>query len=775
MGGADAYAVPMHPELSRVVDSEKVTPEQIKKFMELPAVKKAMDANPDLSVGTWANDGKSYLDLSATIPDKAEAIKLGKDNNQKAITYLKTREDIPTGGTGTGTPLEAKPLKDVREMTDAEKEELASKGQSGGSGKEEKPMPTGDQLIKKYGESSGDPAHTAFILPDGRGVALGAVDHDTMLGGKATDKVPRREQFVDSGNIRIRPRTGGKAGREFSISIPESGITEDQLAHLNKMAPQLSSGTVMVEIGKRGGDYKSIPYGEASKSLESTLRDLAPIKESEKPLGDLAEKHLTPEERQGVTKSPQQMTRFLQRMENMPEVQEWTDAAQKGAGERKWYQRSSQAFDAMSKEAPEYFDQPGDRDKFVGMLAAGSPQQSVAMNLREALKVWTNYVDAGRPTGPKLEKLLSQPSEKGGFTLPGSKIPNAMKALAGEPLWPDITKNKNFKVPSFRDNLTGMLDRVTNDGWMALFSGLDAKDVSSAHSYHPISVMTRAAAEELGWKPAEAQAAIWAFIKTLTEKGVDASEDPHEMRRYSEDFADIILHDPETRNLLKDMGVDHAKLDERLAREVEGKPEPKSGEVSPTGEDSSRRAVERVEKARGKGTIPAPKTGLLKFGEPEPDEATSFEPKKLEAGEGPVKDHTYEYSDSGTLKHVTARDAEGNSVATVVATPEEDKPNVWTIGFSKAVEPGKNIGLGAYQKLAEEAKAEAQRTGKTITLQGDKPDQMSAAARRTWVKLGEQGYEVRWSRDNRPSIVMQGTGMKKLGPSEKSTALGKIQ
>lgn len=180
-----------------------------------------------------------------------------------------------------------------------------------------------------------------------------------------------------------------------------------------------------------------------------------------------------------------------------------------------------------------------------------------------------------------------------------------------------------------------MLDRVTNDGWMALFAGLDAKDISKAHSYHPLSVMTRAAAEELGWEPAEAQAAIWAFIKTLTEKGVDASEDPHEMRQHSEDFADIILHDPETRALLKDMGVDHAKLDERLAREVEQKPEPDSGRKSPTGEDSARRAFERVETARGKGTIPPPKTGLLKFGEPEPDEATSFNPEEIESGKGP--------------------------------------------------------------------------------------------------------------------------------------------
>lgn len=797
MGGADAYAVPMHPELSRTIEGDKVTPEQIKKYMETPEVKKALASDPTLSVGTWANEGKTYLDLSATIANKEEALKLGREHDQKAITYLKTREDIPTGGAGTGTPLEDMSQKAVKFMTPEEKETSANKGQpekegilkkvsriysesklSGEEGKVNvgskgitKPMPTGDELIKKYGKSDGDPAHTAFILPDGRGVAQIGTIHDEMLGGKATDKLPRREQFTQAGNIRMRSY-GAYGDRQFSLSLPESGITTDQLNVIKKMTPQMGTGRVYVEIGKPGGAFKEIEYGKASDELEKTIKDMVPVKST---LPELAEKHLTPEERQGVTKSPQQQERFIQRMESMPELQEWKDAAQKGAGERKWYQRSSQAFDAMSKEAPEYFDQPGDRDKFVGMLAAGSPQQSVAMNMREALKVWTSYVDNGRPTGPKLEKLLSKPSDQGGFTLPGAKIPNAMKALAGESLWPDITKNKNFKVPSFRDNLTGVLDRVTNDGWMALFSGLDAKDVSSAHSYHPISVMTRAAAEELGWKPAEAQAAVWAFIKTLTEKGVDASEDPHEMRQYSEDFSDIILHDPETRNLLKEMGVDHAKLDERLAREVERKPKPESGSTSPTGEDSSRRAVERVEAARGKGTIPAAKTGLLKFGEPEPDEATSFKTEDLKSGDNPVKDHTYEYTESGTLKSVTARDAEGNSVATVVATPEESDPNTWTVGFSKATETGKGIGLGAYAKLAEEAKAEAQRTGQAITLQGDKPDQMSAAARRTWVKLGEQGYDVQWAKDNRPSIVLRGSGLKKLGSSEKTTALGKIQ
>jgi len=139
-----------------------------------------------------------------------------------------------------------------------------------------KALPTGDDLIKKYGESSGDPAHTVFILKDGRGVRNTGSDHDVMLGGKATDTNPPREKFIADGNIRVRPRMG--AGREVSLSIPESGINTKQLAYIEKMAPQLRSGAVLIEVGKPGGEYRILSQGEAStENLGKTLRELAPV------------------------------------------------------------------------------------------------------------------------------------------------------------------------------------------------------------------------------------------------------------------------------------------------------------------------------------------------------------------------------------------------------------------------------------------------------------------------------------------------------------------
>jgi hypothetical protein len=73
------------------------------------------------------------------------------------------------------------------------------------------------------------------------------------------------------------------AGREVSLSIPESGINTKQLAYIEKMAPQLRSGAVLIEVGKPGGEYRILSQGEAStENLGKTLRELAPV-EGESP------------------------------------------------------------------------------------------------------------------------------------------------------------------------------------------------------------------------------------------------------------------------------------------------------------------------------------------------------------------------------------------------------------------------------------------------------------------------------------------------------------
>jgi hypothetical protein len=231
------------------------------------------------------------------------------------------------------------------------------------------------------------------------------------------------------------------------------------------------------------------------------------------------------------------------------------------------------------------------RDKFVNFVAALSPQQSVKMDMQESLHAWTKAVDMLND-GASDKSIASMLHQE--LTMSTGKVNSAMKALKGEPIWDDL-RTKAFKVPSFGDNLNGFLDRVTQDGWMALFHGIaNAGDLSKASLYHPMSVITRLAAEHLGWEPAEAQAAIWAVVKTLTEKG---TVDQADIRTYSHDMADLVQHDPDIRQQLTEMGFDTNELDKQLTKHVEAKPEVTSG-VSASGKDNLRKLVSRVQRLR---------------------------------------------------------------------------------------------------------------------------------------------------------------------------------
>jgi len=239
------------------------------------------------------------------------------------------------------------------------------------------------------------------------------------------------------------------------------------------------------------------------------------------------------------------------------------------------------------------------------------------------------------PKGPewKTENLLLK-----NLTLPETKVPNIVKALKGEDMWPDLTKNAAFKAPSFAENLRKWIDgkstgtkHVTNDSWMGLFGGIDKSALSKPENYHPLSVATRAAAEELGWEPEEAQAAIWSFTQALTEKGV---EDPELIRHYSEDFKDLLANDLETRDKLEGLGVNLDQLDKKL-ESIGEKPEV-SGRSTPTSAHSVRQLRERIETARGKGAIPEAKSVQGNLFRENPahenrsrvrDEATEFNPE----------------------------------------------------------------------------------------------------------------------------------------------------
>ncbi len=82
---------------------------------------------PRNSIGTWYDDeaNVTFLDITAVVADKREALMLGSVYNQKGIYDLATGDEIPTGGTGK-KPGGAPPDTDRLDVTEhfGEKEPL---------------------------------------------------------------------------------------------------------------------------------------------------------------------------------------------------------------------------------------------------------------------------------------------------------------------------------------------------------------------------------------------------------------------------------------------------------------------------------------------------------------------------------------------------------------------------------------------------------------------------------------------------------------------------
>ena len=240
--GADKYSVGAYPDRTQQLDN--LTPETLKAFKDQNA---DLLNQPDHAVGTWKDNdtGKHVLDVAKLYGDRETAVAAGKAANQKAIYHLGGEGEIQTGGTGEKTPIS-------------------------------------DALAKKYG-TTGDARQAAFVLPDGRMVALTG-EHDQMVTNAATylrmeDTLPKptdangqigpREHLIQSENaIRTRYRQT-KGGKEIVFSIPDK-VTDAQAQQLRMAAAKVPNGSIVIEQGKPGGAYRQIDAtpGNVQKALE---------------------------------------------------------------------------------------------------------------------------------------------------------------------------------------------------------------------------------------------------------------------------------------------------------------------------------------------------------------------------------------------------------------------------------------------------------------------------------------------------------------------------
>lgn len=116
MAGQNLYAVSLYLERSTVIAGRAVPYDLLQKFIE---DNRDLLADPRNSIGIWYSEAlhATYLDVSATLSDRAEAISLGEWYNQVAVYDLGQDEVLDTGGTGElrgGWPGEAKRLLPLR-------------------------------------------------------------------------------------------------------------------------------------------------------------------------------------------------------------------------------------------------------------------------------------------------------------------------------------------------------------------------------------------------------------------------------------------------------------------------------------------------------------------------------------------------------------------------------------------------------------------------------------------------------------------------------------
>jgi hypothetical protein len=295
-------------------------------------------------------------------------------------------------------------------------------------------------------------------------------------------------------------------------------------------------------------------------------------------------KYLTPNEARAL--NGRNVQQFLDTFGEL-DPSEMASVALAGQAKRGWYKKSSKALvDLFGEE---------DSMRFAGLLAAMSPQTSVESNLRNALNMWLNWDRAGRPNDPEsILRIMGESVEgTGGIdsVLPAWQQ-NGIDALSA----PDVTSLQlsGAKVDSFMQNIWGNFSEVTNDAWIAKYTGMNQSKFETSRStnaagesipgkktgmYSGINAATRKAAELLTrrtgevWTPAEIQETVWSWSKSITEKA-NSSQTPitdliadltHSEVSDVPDFGTLLSQPGEFRTILEGGGFDARQLDSLAA------------------------------------------------------------------------------------------------------------------------------------------------------------------------------------------------------------------
>lgn len=319
------------------------------------------------------------------------------------------------------------------------------------------------------------------------------------------------------------------------------------------------------------------------------------------------DKHLTPDESIKLKKN---RDGIYEAFDSLPQDKDVEAFARRGAIARYWYENSANAIKKTFGD---------DGPKFAKLLAALSPQTTVRQNLRTALDVWNQWEIAGRPTD---DASIAQILDDAGERLE-ARTQNATRVLTDS-----VDDLSGPKVRSFYKNLINESVAVTNDVWMARFSGIAQEAFGggsggTSPAYLALSAKVRRVASSMsneGWNPQQIQAATWALTKATWELGVKGKDlrtllneiNPIKAEDVA-DFARIMVQDPESRSLLDEIlklkGSSVDKVEASIAPRY-GKQDRTSTKISEgtlskleagVAEARSARGIKKLEAARERG------------------------------------------------------------------------------------------------------------------------------------------------------------------------------
>jgi N12 class adenine-specific DNA methylase/GH24 family phage-related lysozyme (muramidase)/2'-5' RNA ligase len=373
---------------------------------------------------------------------------------------------------------------------------------------------------------------------------------DTLDTGEDQTRLPGTEGVRQPGTAPTFKAPVQASGDDFADSFgkePEPpppagpGLFEPPAAPSPPKPGAATRAQILADLRARNNDAP--PDGEGPQ-----------FRLTEEPHGyDRVGPHLTEDEREALRID--HARRMVAVFDALPPDADYMAAAQGGAVMRQWYEDAAAALRTVFGEV--------DAPRFAALLAALSPRVSVAKDLENTVRVWGAWTEAGRPTDEARIRQIVQGSIPGQVL--GAWGPNAVRALSADD--PTLSVLSGAKVNSFFGNLIGRWHEVTNDGWMAAFAAVDANflggEINKAQTkpgkgatYLALSAKIRRVAtrltEETGerWTPAQVQAAVWSWSKTLVELAASEGTTAEDLIRTGRLTDEALLATPNVGGLL---------------------------------------------------------------------------------------------------------------------------------------------------------------------------------------------------------------------------------